>query len=606
MSAICSIMMKAQIPNVEFSTILNEKTNKKLYCAKRKFLFTGHNAHLETTSVEKSEIKVFDSNYEILLYGCLYNAEEIKRELIKLGHEFQTDYYEEIILCAYKEWADDCIKKFNGAFCFIVFDKMSGSILFGRDRLGKKNLYYYSQDDVFVIATELKVFFNCDFIKKEINADVLGSYMRFGYVPSPHSVLKNVYKVKPGTVLKYMSGNIVTKEYWSPLSAYKDNCKNQISDYTDAKKQLDKLLKKCIEERIENNKRFGVYLSSGIDSSLVASLTQNICDKRIDTYTIGVNNLKYNEADIAKRIAEHLGTNHHEHYISEKDFLSVVSQIPVYYDEPFGDSSMVPSMVLADFVKEDLDIALGGDGGDEIFCGYPHYKVLPMAQKMDFIGGALSVLLPEAIKNKLPSSVRRVVENRNRNTKSQMIMKSESINTLHEILINPFNKPYYEIEEKMGISNWQIRRMILDMQTTLPDDMIYKVEKAALSSEIDVRAPILDYRILEFSFRLPQKFKYNKKTTKYILRDIVTDYIPAEILNSPKRGFSVPIADWMRSSLREMLLNYSDKNYLEKQNVFSYKGIKNVLEQFFAGNDKHAAICWNYLMFQLWYDKYMN
>lgn len=599
MSSICAIITEKTIENRIYNS------DKALFCSKSSFSIDKNNVYLEKISTENDSIKSFDENYEILLYGCLYNAEEVKNQLVAKGYGFKTENQEEIFINAYKAWDEKCVEKFNGAFCFVIFDKTNGSVFFSRDRLGKKNLYYYFADGDFVLSTELKSFFNCDFIEKEVNLDVMGSYMRLGFVPCPYSILKNVFKLMPGSYATIKNGEISTTSYWSPLIAYKENCKNQITDYNEAKAQLNDLLKTCVKDRLENDKTMGVFLSSGIDSSLMTAIAQSISKDKINTFTIGLEDKRFNEASIAKQISEHIGTNHNERYITENDLLNVISKLPEYYDEPFGDSSMVPSMLLTDYVKDSVQIAIGGDGGDEIFCGYPRYKVIPTAQKMDLIGGVLNKLLPKKFVRKLPSSARRVVENRNKNTKSQMLM-SEDLAKFDRMLKHPFKKPYYEIEEQMGVSDWQIRRMILDMQTSLPDDMIYKVEKAALSSEIDVRAPILDYRVIEFSFRLPQKFKYNDKTTKLILRDLATDYIPEDILNSPKRGFSVPIADWMRSSLKEMLLKYCDEDKLESQNIFNHEGIKEMVEQLFNGNNKIASTCWNYLMFQLWYDKYMR
>lgn len=604
MSSICSIMTGKK---TDINTVFNNMSEKNeilLHSVKKKFSFDNNEVIFEKNSKQDIEISAYD-DCEILLYGCLYNAEDIKKQLSSSGKEIKTNNQEEIIASAYKIWSNNFVEKLNGSFCIILFDKIKNEIVFARDRLGKKNLYYYFSDGDLVVSTELKAFFNCDFIKKEINTDVMGSFMRLGFVPCPYSILKNVYKVMPGSIVTIKDGELSSNNYWSPLKAYKENYQNQITDYNDAKTQLDDLLKICIKDRLENNKSFGVFLSSGIDSSLMTALAQSVSNEKIKTFTIGLDDEKYNEATIAKKIAAHVGTVHNEHYISEKDLLNVIENIPEYYDEPFGDCSMVPSMLLTDYVKDKVEIAIGGDGGDEVFCGYPHYKVIPLAQRLDFLGNVLNKVLPTSIKRKLPHSARRILQNRNKNTKCQMLM-SEELEKYSRLLKNPFNKPYYETEEQMNVPNWQIRRMILDMQTTLPDEMIYKVEKAALSSEIDVRAPILDYRILEFSFRLPQKFKFNDKKTKFILRDLASDYIPEEILNSPKRGFTVPIADWMRSSLKEMLFRYCDESMLEEQGIFNKDEVKSMVEHMIDGDNKNASTCWNYLMFQLWYDKYMR
>lgn len=605
MSSICAILTSKKIDEtIVFNNTVSLNNSIELNCDKKAGLF--NNLNLYTEKVSTGSLNDFENDdIFVLFYGNIYNVNDLKAELSDKGYDCQTCSVESILVFAYKEWGDSCVKKLNGGFCFILFDKTNNKILFARDRLGKKSLYYYYENNELIISTELKAFFNCKLIEPELNTEVLGRYMRLGFVPCPDSILKNVYKLSPGSYITITASVVDEVRYWSPIQAYKENYKNKITSYKQAKSELEALLKVCMQERLCDKNNFGVFLSSGIDSSLMAAIATDISKDQITTYTIGVDDKKHNEAEIAKKIAEHLKSNHKEHYISEDEFLTVVSQIPVFYDEPFGDNSAVPSMILNSFIKDDLDIAIGGDGGDELFCGYPRYKVLPKAQKFDFVGGILSAILPSSIERKLPVSVRRVIENRNKKAKSQMIMKHD-LETFNKLLKKPFIKPYYEIENEFDISDWQIRRMVLDMTTSLSDDMIYKVEKAAQSFEVDVRAPMLDYRVIELSFRLPQKFKYKGDITKFILRDLASDYIPQELLNAPKHGFSVPIAKWMRNNLKDTLMKYCEKDFVEEQGLFNYEQLNKLIEGLLAGNNKYKTICWNYLMFQLWYDRYMR
>lgn len=605
MSSICSILTNKTVDETNaFNNTVSLNNSVELNCVKKSLSFNKLNLYTEKISANNADVFVTDDIF-VLFYGNVYNIKNVRVELSDIGYKFETNAIEEVLICAYKEWGDSCVKKFNGAFCFVLFDKTNNKIFFARDRLGKKNLYYYYKNNDLIISTELKAFFNCKLVETELNTEVLGRYMRLGFVPCPDSILKNVYKLSPGSYITITDSIVNEVRYWSPLQAYKENNKKKIKDYKKAKAELETLLKTCMQERLGEEKNFGVFLSSGIDSSLMAALATDISEDKITTYTIGVDDKKHNEAEIAKRIAEHLKSNHNEHYISEDEFLTVVPQIPIFYDEPFGDNSAVPSMILNRFIKDDLSIAIGGDGGDELFCGYPRYKALPKAQRFDFIGGILSAVLPSSIEKKLPIAVRRVVENRNKKAKSQMIMKQD-LETYNKLLKKPFLEPYFDFENEFDISNWQIRRMVLDMTTTLSDDMIYKVEKAAQSFEVDVRAPMLDYRVVEFSFRLPQNFKYKGDITKFILRDLASDYIPQELLNAPKHGFSVPIAKWMRNNLKDTLMKYCEKDFVEEQGLFNYEQLNKLIEGLLAGNNKYKTICWNYLMFQLWYDKYMR
>ncbi len=544
------------------------------------------------------------TNCIILFDGILWDKCHICEELSKAGFNLQGNSDEEIIAQAYHCWGENFPQHINGMFAIIIFDLLKDTILFVRDRIGKKNLYYYYLNDTVVFSTEFKAFFECEFIEKSINTETLGHFMRHGFVPNDKTILNNIYKLSPGTCIKISNGDISEHKYWDLLQVYKQQRKYKINNYQTAKNELVELIKTCIKDRILDVKKCGFFLSSGIDSSLISALANEILKEKINTYTIGVNDVKYNEADIAFEISSHLNSNHHEHYISEEDILNCIDSLTEYYDEPFGDSSSIPCMILNKFVKENSSFSLGGDGGDEIFCGYPRYKFLHLAQKFDFLGGILKTILPNAVIKKLPHSIQRVIENRNPNIKAQLVMEEE-IEPLEKLIKNPFNPPYYECEVSMEISNWQDRRMLLDMMTTLPDDMIYKVNRSCAYGDVQVLSPLLDYRIIEFSFRLPRKFKYSKGVTKKILRDIVTEYIPKEILDTPKRGFSVPIESWLRTSLKDKINDYSNKEFLEKQNLFNWDYVQEHLSKFLSGDENNASIWWNFLIFQLWYEKYM-
>lgn len=561
-------------------------------------VFCGKNAQ------EKVQIFCWE-NYGVLLEGKIINRSELCGKLAVAEKQATIETDEQLILSAYQKWGEDFLHHLNGMFALVIFDFVNQKILMARDRLGKKNLYYAFENGNLIFASELKAFFACDWITPEINTDGLGHFIKAGFVPAPDTVLKGVYKLPAGHCAVLENRVLRQERYWDPVQVYKQFKKQKIRDYTQAKTELEELIKTCIADRIGGEEQFGVFLSSGIDSSVMTALTTLVSQKQVKTYTIGVNDKKFNEADIAAKIASHLGTEHHEHYITEQDLLDCIQKVPLYYDEPFGDSSMIPSMILNRFVSDKVTLALGGDGGDEVFCGYPHYKVLPIAQRYDFLGGILHAVLPRKWVKKLPHSVQRVIENRNCQTKSQMIMKEE-IDFLDGMLKHPFKKPYYEWEGKLGVVNWQQRRMLLDMLTTLPDDMIYKVNRACAYGNVEVFAPLLDYRIVEFSFRLPRKFKFHKGVTKKILREIATKYIPFEILNTPKRGFSVPAETWLKTSLKETLLRCSNAEFLEKQDLFDPAYVSEHLSAFLDGKEKGGDRWWNFLMFQLWYEQYMK
>lgn len=546
-----------------------------------------------------------DGEYCIVLNGEIYNFKAIKRELQTKGYSFISTADTEVALYAYVEWGEKCIEKFSGMFAFAVFDRQNNSIFLARDRFGKKPLYYYFEENTFIFASELKPILCFPGIKKELDYLALGYYMRNGYFPAPASVMKFVHKLPSGSFMIVKKNRLSVKEYWSPVAAAHASEKVMLRDYELAKELLRDQLEQAVKKRMISDVPLGVFLSSGIDSSIVAAIAQKVSDIPINTFTIGFDVPEYNEADIAKKIAKKLGTIHHEYYVSEKDLWSIIEDIPQYYDEPFGDTSMLPSMILSKFARNDITVALSGDGGDEIFGGYAHYSKVRTAQKMNLIGAFLYNCFPRGLIKKFPASVQRVIENRDPRISSQIILRRE-LSFFEDLFIHPYQQPYFAYEQEMDIKDWQFRRMLLDMQTTLPGDMLHKVDRASMSASLEVRSPLMDHEVAELTFRFPQKFKINGKITKYILREIAYELLPKNLLNTPKRGFSIPYQDWMRFGLKERLIDYSDTDYLKNQNLFNPLKCQNMVKSFLDGDNSVANICWNFLMYQMWYEKYMK
>lgn len=546
-----------------------------------------------------------DHKYCIVYNGEVYNFLEIRNILIKDGFVFHTNTDTEVILKSYIRWGKLCVEKLNGMYSFAIFNIESNTVFFARDRFGKKPLFYYYENNEFAFASELKPLIECNFIKKEVNTSVLAQYLRYGYVPSPHTIFKHIYKLPMGSYMELKNDSLQITSYWKPSTRYHQLEETTINSYAEAKEVLSKVLEDSVRDRLVADVPIGVFLSSGIDSSLVTALSQKVSSYRINTYTIGVDNPKYNEAKIAKSISEHLGTVHHEYYMTEQDLLSCIETIPQYFDEPFSDTSLVPNMVLARIARKDITVALGGDGGDELFCGYPHYPLVKRAQMLDSFGNLIYHTIPQSVISKFPSGIQRVVNNRDKDIQCQ-IVSVNSLNMYSKALLVECNKPVYPIEQSLGIKDWQTRRMILDMETTLCDDMLQKVDRAAMSASLEVRSPILDYRVAEVSYRLPSEFKFHKNITKRILRDILYEYVPKEILNAPKRGFCVPVENWMRINLKELFMDRLHSNAVREQGCFNEIVMENYFEKFCNGDSKYANICWNFLIFQLWFKKYCD
>lgn len=356
-------------------------------------------------------------------------------------------------------------------------------------------------------------------------------------------------------------------------------------------------------------------------------MAQECSEEPVKTFSIGFYEEKYNEAKYAKAVADYLGTNHTEFYIDEKDMFDLVESIPVYYDEPFADSSEIATMMVSKLAKEHVTVALSGDGGDEFFCGYPIYQMVAQAQKLDFAGAlihgvcSLPGLKQLGVEDRLPFKVRVVAGNRARESKTQFgsgnylvrakAMVKEMDQTRQAAGQNEPFSIHYLVESQYAVKDWQVRRMLLDMDTYLPGDILCKVDRASMKYSLESRCPILDTNVMELSYRIPHVFKYAGGDKKHILKDIAYDYIPKNLLERPKMGFSVPIDKWLRGPLKEQLLDYSSYDFLARQDIFDAGYVSDMITQYMKTGDagpatgaNYSKLTWSFFVFQQWYQKY--
>ena len=553
----------------------------------------------------------------VVFNGEIYNYRDIKKELP--DYHFESTCDTEVIIASYLKWGKECFDKFNGMFAIALFDRETGEVILARDRIGKKPLYYWYESENLVFASELKPIMAHPEFEKKVNDKVLARYIYQQCIMNPDTVFKNVYKLEPGTYLTFKNGKIEKTKYWDVTSVYLNKSKELVTDYQEAKAELKRLLIESVKRRMISDVPLGTFLSGGYDSSLITAIAQSISDEPVKTFTIGFGEKEHNEAVYAKEVSEHLGTNHTERYISEGEMYELVESIPKYYDEPMADSSQIPTMLVSDLAKEKVTVALSGDGGDEFYCGYNIYENVLQAQKLDIIGGMLDGvcnglhLKNKALYEKLSFKVRVVSENRNAFSKTQ-IGSMGYINAANSLVLCEDSLPCkYEIEDRYPIDDWQIRRMLIDMDTYLPEDILCKVDRAAMKYSLEGRCPILDRDVMEFSYRIPQNFKYNKGIKKYILKDITHDYIPKELLDRPKKGFSVPLDKWMRGPLKEQLVDFTDKDFLIRQGIFNPEYTNEIVRNYLAKGDagpatgqNYSKICWSFFVFQQWYYSYMK
>ncbi len=554
-----------------------------------------------------------DGRISVVFNGEIYNYRELKNELIH-NYTFHSNCDTEVVLAAYIRWGRKCVEHFNGMFAIALYDKNTEELILFRDRIGKKPLYYWHGIEDFCFASELKPIVLYPFFNKKINQDIIPRYLYKQYICSPDTIFKDVYKLEPGGYLVYSKGRLEKGEYWNLADVYADWSKRRIKNYKDAKTALDHVLYEAVCCRMISDVPLGAFLSGGYDSSLVTAMAQRkLGIKKLKTFSVGFEDKEFNEADAAYDIAKYIGTDHTEIYCTQDDMLDLIDDMPMFYDEPFADPSLIPSMLVSKIAKEDVTVVLSGDGGDELFCGYGIYKTLSVAEKFDGIGRLLHFVGNKTGMERLyPLPVRVVSENRDCRTKTQ-IGSQMYVDMVRKMALDSKASKVKYISELNYVKNWQIRRMLLDMDTYLPDDILEKVDRASMRYSLECRCPILDKNVIELSFRLEHKFKYSRGIGKRILKDIASDYVPRELLDRPKKGFGIPLDKWMRNELRDQLYTFSNEKYLKEQAIFNPAVTSKLIDFYIKNGDKgkgtgknYSGICWSFFVFQKWYQKYFG
>lgn len=559
-----------------------------------------------------------DGRLTVVFNGEIYNYNELREEL--QDYPFRSKCDTEVILASYLRWGskpNDWIKRLNGMFAIALYDRKAGKFFLARDRIGKKPLYYLNDGDDLVFASELKAIMLYPEFEAKINHEVIPRYLLQCYINAPDTVFHNVHKLEPGSFLTFQEGKLECEKYWDIRTEYKYGIQNRINDYDTAKGELKKHIIKAVQTRMVADVPVGTFLSGGYDSSLVTAMAQSLSESPVNTFSIGVNDEKLDEAKYAKDISQYLGTNHTELYFGEHELWEMIEDLPRYYDEPMADSSELPTMLVSKLARQKVAVALSGDGGDEFFCGYPTYRNAYIAQQWDHVGAMLNAVgkirfCGKRIRDRYPISVRAVADNREIKYKTQIVggQYVEAVrNMLHPK--SGYLYPKYD-ETEYRETDWAVRRMLLDMDTYLPGDILVKVDRASMKYSLENRCPMLDTEVMRYSFRIPQKFKYYRGDMKHILKDIAYDYIPRSLLERPKQGFSIPISKWLVGGLKDRLIDYSDKGYLKRQGIFDVEYTHNLIHQYLLTGDQGAGtgnnysrICWPFFVFQQWYEHYM-
>lgn len=557
-----------------------------------------------------------DKRVTVVFNGEIYNFREIREEIH--DYPYKTECDTEVIIAAYLRWGLKFVDRFNGMFAIALYDREEQTIYFLRDRIGKKPFYYFlGRDGEIVFASELKAIMQYPEFQAEINYDMIGRYLHKQYISAPDTIFKNTYKLEAGGILRFSGGSIQKWKYWDVADRYQTARNEMVMDYDQAKWELKKLLKQSVTRRLAADVPIGAFLSGGYDSTLVCALAGEVHDKPLKTFCIGFRNEKDNEACYAKKVAQYLGTDHCELYLDEKDMLRLVDDIPVYYDEPFADTSEIATMLVAELAKTQVSVVLSGDGGDELFGGYNIYTHLQKAQQFAIKGRLLQCIrkLPyidqSDIWNQMPLYKRIASDHVTAENRTQTGI-SQYLRLIDGLLVHGKSHFYYEFESKYDEKRYDITRMLLDQETYLPEDILTKVDRASMKYALECRCPILDKEVIEYSYRLPPDYKDDHGNQKKILKDIAYGMVPRELLERPKNGFGIPMEKWLRGPLRERLTDWTSRDFLTAQGIFDPEPTIRFVSEYLKSGDQgkgsgknYSQVCWPYFVFQQWYSNYM-
>lgn len=503
-----------------------------------------------------------DKRYVMVFNGEIYNYQSIAKQL---QLECRTTSDTEVIIEAFAKIGTKAIELFNGMFAIAIYDQLTQKLHFFRDRLGIKPLYYWKRGKDLFFASELKAF------KKlvpnlEVNSAVIASFLHLGYVPCPHTFYKNVFQLPAGHSATFENGQLQIQTFWK----LQEKILPQIlQDETTAKRQLLQLLQSSVEYRLIADVPIGTFLSGGIDSSMVTAMAQSITSKPVKTFSIGFKESKFNELEYARKVARHLQTDHHEFVLSEREAIEEVEKLLDIYDQPFADSSAVPTLLVSQMARKQVTVALSGDGGDELFMGYGMYNWAKRLSNpfLQTFRKPIAKLLQQSPKHRHQRAALVFDAPKREKQKSHIFSQEQyffSEQEIENLLVStsnsslfPFNDYQHNVSRNLSAREQQA---LFDLQYYLPDDLLTKVDRASMQHSLEVRVPLLDHRIVEFALNLDASLKVKDGDSKYLLKQVLYDYVPAEIFNRPKWGFSIPLARWLQNDLQYLIEVYlSDK-----------------------------------------------
>lgn len=576
--------------------------------------------------------------YVIAFNGEIYNHLEIRREIEAAGPavEWRGHSDTETLLAAIELWGlSETLVRSVGMFALAVYDRRDRVLMLARDRVGEKPLYYGWQgegrDSVFLFGSELKALSIHPSFRGEVSRQALSLYMRHGYVPAPHTIYRNMHKLMPGCMLTLADGAVEPQvtAYWSARATAEEGVARPLDlGPEEAVSALEKHLTRAVGQQMIADVPLGAFLSGGVDSSTVVALMQAQSSQPVKTFSIGFHEEAYNEARHAKAVAEHLGTDHTELYVAPEQAQAVIPSLPTMYDEPFADSSQVPTFLVSQLARRHVTVSLSGDAGDELFAGYERYRVTSRfwsrlskvprpvraatargltsisPRSWNKVAAAVDPVLPEALRMTLPGD---------KIHKGAGVLASDSVAELYHGLASSWRDPAAlvlggeepptvltrDMQEMSTLSDIE-KMMAVDLLTYLPDDILVKVDRAAMSVSLETRVPLLDHRVIEFAWRLPMEYKLRDGETKWALRQVLYRHVPRALIDRPKMGFGIPLGEWLRGPLREWAEALLDERRLEEEGFFRPAPIRAMWAAHLQGDVNEQYRLWIVLMFQAW------
>jgi asparagine synthase (glutamine-hydrolysing) len=552
-----------------------------------------------------------DGTVQVVFNGEIYNYRELRGELEAAGHRFYTGSDTEVIVHGYEEWGERCFARLDGMFGIAIWDGKRRTLLLARDRFGEKPLFYADDGKRIVFASELKSLLAVPGLRTEIDAEAVRGYVTFGYVPTPRAIFEGVRKLPPAHYLRYVDGRASEHRYYT--LDLRPKC--TLSE-PEAEEELARLLARAVKSRLVADVPFGAFLSGGLDSSIVVALMSRELEERVRTFSIGFREAAYNELSDARRVADHLGTEHHE-LVVEPDAVDLLEKLVWYLDEPFADSSAVPTYLVSKLAREHVKMVLTGDGGDEAFAGYDRYlrfldleRVGPLkpaaAAAARFAGG----LVPGSRGYRLKRIAERLRMPFPENYLSGVALtRADVADALLGDAVRGGAGHYGALaraaDDARGLDRLD-RCVAIDFASYLPDDILVKLDRMAMASSLEGRAPLLQHELVEFAVRLPRALRVRKHRGKHLLRQVARRFLPADVLEKPKQGFGVPIAEWFRGPLRPLAADLIASRSLRERGLVDARAAERYLADHVRGAADHGELLWMILSLELWCRRYLD